>query len=208
MNEQTNLEKITGSFPAGVAGTTVAVLGSAITPLAAFVPFLLQSLATNRHSKRVDAAIKDINSILEAHRDAIRDISDAQYRLICETISSLFQSVDQDKIDFLKLAITNALSTDEVTEKNTDYLSRIIRDISVSEVKFLTSSFQYESIFFGDMETTDKVLSIKHGSEEEVIISGLINMGLLYSKTPTFDSVKFEFSPIVAKLLVLLKTNP
>ena len=205
MDVASKLEKITGSLAAGVTGTTVAALGSSITPLAAFVPFLLQSLATKRQSERIDNALKEINAILESHGDAIRDLSDPKYKLVGESISAVFQTVDKVKIDFLKNAIDRAITSPEITDKNVDYLSRIIRDISVSEAKFLIDNFKYEKVFFGEGAGSDKTLAIRHGSEDEIIASGLINMGLLYSKVPTFDSVKFEFSPIVVKLIALIK---
>jgi hypothetical protein len=206
MDNASNLEKITGSLAAGVTGTTVAALGSSITPLAAFVPFLLQSLATKRQSERIDNALKEINAILESHGDAIRELSDPKYKLVGESISAVFQSVDKAKIDFLKNAIDRAITSPEVTANNVDYLSRIIRDISVSEGKFLIDNFQYEHVFFGEGDSLDKTLVLQHGSEEEVIASGLINMGLLYSKVSTYDSVRFEFSPIVAKVITLIKS--
>jgi hypothetical protein len=205
MEDASNLEKRAGSLAAGVAGTAVATLGSSITPLAAFVPFLLQSLATKRQSERIDNALKEINAILESHGDAIRELSDPKYKLIGESISAVFQTVDKVKIEFLKNAINHAITSPEITDNNADYLSRIIRDISASEAKFLIDNFQYEKVFFGKGDSSDKSLVIKYGPEEEIIAAGLINMGLLYSKVPTMDSVRFEFSPIVVKLIALIK---
>jgi hypothetical protein len=205
MEDASNLEKRAGSLAAGVAGTAVSALGSSITPLAAFVPFLLQSLATKRQSARIDKALKEINAILMSHGDAIRELSDPKYKLIGESISAVFQTVDKVKIEYLKNAINRAITSPEITEKNADYLSRIIRDISASEARFLIENFQYEKVFFGEGDSSDKTLVIHHGSEEEIIVAGLINMGLLYSKVPTMDSVRFEFSPIVVKLIVLIK---
>ena len=205
MEDASSLEKRVGSLAAGVAATTVATFGSSITPLAAFVPFLLQSLAAKRQSERTDNTLKEVNAILESHGNAIQKLSDPKYKLIGESISAVFQTVDKVKIKFLKNAINNAITSPEITENNADYLSRIIRDISASEAKFLIDNFQYEKVFFGEGDSSDKTLIIQHGSKEEIIAAGLINMGLLYSKVPTLDSVRFEFSPIVVKLIVLIK---
>lgn len=208
MDEPSKMERVSGNLATGIAGTAVAALGSSITPLAAFVPFLLQSLASQRHSERIDKALSEINDILIEHGDAIKELSDPKYKFIGEAISTVFLSVDREKIEYLKTCIDNAVKSSDINEGNADYLARIIRDISYSEAKFLIDNFQYQNIFFGDgTKTIDNALTIKNGSEQEVIASGLINMGLLYSKVPTFDSVKFEFSPIVIKLLLLLKKN-
>ncbi len=205
MNEPSTVENISGNLITGITATSVAALGVSITPLAAFVPFLLQSLATGRQAKRIDKSLAEINEILVAHKKAIENISDFQYKLICEVISAVFQSVNQEKIEFLKAAVKNTLTTNVVNDKNTDYLSRILRDISVEEAHFIIDNFQYKNIFFGKVSSvSDGRLTIKEGSETEIIASGLINMGLIYSKIPTLGSTKYTFSPVVAKLLVLL----
>ncbi|MCB1647385.1 MAG: hypothetical protein KDI36_18125, partial [Pseudomonadales bacterium] len=65
VEEESNLEKITGSLAAGASATAVAVFGATVTPLAAFVPFLVRALASGRHSKRLEKAISEIQSVLE-----------------------------------------------------------------------------------------------------------------------------------------------
>ena len=207
MEDKSNLEKVTGSLSVGVAGTAVAVLGTSITPLAAFVPFLLQSLATKRHSERLDKALNDINEILKSHGEEIKNINDYQYKLISEVVSAVFNTVDSEKIEFLKSVINNTVNNEELNKKNTEYLSRILRDISISEINFLIDNFKYEHIFFSAGKNTNTVLHIKPGSETEVIASGLINLGLIYSKNPTFDVTKYVFSPIVPRLIALLEQN-
>nr|WP_298146891.1 hypothetical protein [uncultured Pseudomonas sp.] len=159
MEEPTDLEKYSGGLSAGIGATTVAVLGSSITPLAAFVPFLLQSLASRRHSKRIEQALLEINEILRKHSEEIEGLSDPKYKLISESISAVFQSVDEEKIEFLKRAIDNAITSEEITEKNTALISRIIRDISVSEARFLIEKFQYKYMFIGGRRELERGLS-------------------------------------------------
>ncbi len=204
-SDPTKLEKSTGSLPVGIASASVAILGTSITPLAAFVPFLVQSLATGRHAKRVDKALSEINEILKSHEDSINSLTDYQFKIINEVISTIFQTVDDKKISFLKAAINNTLTSDVVGENDVDYLSRIIRNISVDEINFIINNNSYDKIFFSDHEDIEDALIIKLGSPEEVIASGLINMGLIYSKESAWDVVKYEFSPIVEKVLVLLQ---
>jgi hypothetical protein len=203
--EPTKLETVSGSLPAGIATNAIAIFGTSVTPLAAFVPYLLQSLATRRHAKRVDQTLKDVNEILESQEEAIKNLSDNQYKLINEVVASIFQTVDEEKMLFLKAVVSNTIALDAIDTKDVDYISRVIRDISIDEIKFILNNFEYKQIFFGDEFEIDNALFIKHGSDEEVIASGLINMGLLYSKVSTWDSVRFEFSPVVMKLLALLK---
>lgn len=203
----TKVEEIAGSLPAGVASNSIAVLGTSITPLAAFVPFLVQTLATRRHAERVERALQAINDMLVRHEGKIHELSDAQYKLINEAISTLFQTVDEAKIEYLKRVVANAVDAVDLRHKDVSYISRIIRDISAEEIDFLVHNFQYEHIFFGTKLEGIEALSIEHGSDEEVVASGLINMGLIYSKVPTFDSVRFEFSPVVAKLLAIVDVH-
>ena len=52
MKKQSALEVVSGNVGAKVATNAFAVLGATITPLAAFVPFLVDSLASGRQAQR------------------------------------------------------------------------------------------------------------------------------------------------------------
>ena len=203
--DPTKLEKISGGLPAGISATTFSALAALSTPLAVFVPFLLQSLATGRHTKRVDNALKDINEILISHEQAITDLTDNQFRLINEVIASIFQTIDDEKILFLKTIVNNAITQEDIIKKDVDYISRIMRDISVDEIQFIIKNFKHGHLFIGDKAEIKDALIIKNNSKEEIIVSGLINMGLLYTKVSVFGGTRFDFSPVVVKLLVLLQ---
>jgi len=201
-------EKITASLPVGIAATSAAIHGITFTPLAAFVPFLFQSLATGRQTKRVDESLENINEILKLHEDKLKNLSDSQYKLINEVVFSVFQTVNQEKILFLNAVVSNTITQDEINSKNVDYISRVIRDISADEIKFIKNSFSYRGIIIGDKiegDEAEKILFIKPDSSEEIIVSGLVNMGLLYSKNSVWGGIKFEFSPVVVKLLAIFK---
>ena len=57
MTEPSIIEKIASNLLVQGAATTVGILGANITPLAAFVPFLVDSLASGRQSKRLEAML-------------------------------------------------------------------------------------------------------------------------------------------------------
>ena len=199
-------EKISSSKSVGLAAQGIAAFCTSITPLAAFTPFLIDSFASDRHKKRVENALADINKKLELHSSELKNISDAKYKFISESIAEIFKTIDSQKIDFLKNAISNSISSDDITSLNTDYLSRIVRDLSAEEAKFLIKHSQIKYIFLGDYENTEEILNIKPDSDDEVFFHGLINIGLIYSPVPVMDSTRYEFSPIVEKLVQLLST--
>ncbi len=204
ISEPTTLEKVSGSISAGIAANTFSTLAASSTPLAVFVPFLLQSLATGRHTKRVDKALNEINEILALHEESIKNISDTQFKLINEVISTIFQTTNNEKIIYLKSVINNTITSSEIDINDVDYISRIIRDISSDEIKFILNNFKYRHIFIGEAPEKNDSLIIKENSKDEIIVSGLINMGLLYTKTSLYGAVSFEFSPVVVKVIVLL----
>lgn len=207
MTKPTALEKITSSLPIKGAANAVGVFGATITPLAAFVPFLVESLASGRHANRLEGMFQELQALTERNAEQIKNLSDDQYKVVNEAISAAFYTISQEKIGLLKTAATNALLHPNIVADISDSLSRAIRDISAAEAAFMVRSFGYELIIVAktpfDIPQTN-VLTITPHSDEEVILSGLINLGLLYSKTPRFDIVAFEWSPLTAKLIVLL----
>ena len=83
-----------------------------------------------------------------------------------------------------------------------------IRDISSDEIVFIINNFQYEGVTVTKMKNTnDRLLVVKPGSKDEIVVSGLINLGLFYIKDATWDSSVYSWSPIVVKVLNLLKTH-
>lgn len=83
-------------------------------------------------------------------------------------------------------------------------ISRILRDISANEIAFLSNNKGFKKIVFED-STLDSELYIVPGSDESVIISGLISMGLIIPSTPSIDGISaYQFSPLVAKMLAVL----
>lgn len=205
MTEPSIIEKIASNLLVQGAATTVGILGANITPLAAFVPFLVDSLASGRQSKRLEAMLGELQLLTEQNAEKLKDMTDDQYKVVNEAISAAFYTIDLEKIELLKRAASNAFMNPDAVEELSDSLSRIIRDISAAEVAFIARSFGYENIVVReDAEGMENTLAIKPHSTEEILLSGLINLGLLYSKTTRWDTVSFEWSPLVSKLIRLL----
>jgi len=207
--KESAVEKVTSNVATKAAANAVALLGATITPLAAFVPFLVDALASGRQGKRLEQMFASLTETIALHSEQIKQISDDQYKVINESISAAFYTVDERKLEILKTAAMNAFMDKDAVSNVADALSRIIRDISASEAAFISQNFSYGLVVIAEESYPEieglKTLSISPESEEEIILSGLINLGLLYSKKSRWDLMGFEWSPLVVKLLRLLK---
>jgi len=209
MTKETALEAVTSNVATKTAANAVAVLGATITPLAAFVPFLVDALAAGRQGKRLEAMFEELNQVLRSHSEQLQQLSDDQYKILNESISAAFYTIDERKLALLRNAATNIFTERDAITNVADTLSRIIRDISAAEAAFVSKNFGYELIVISEetLESPDspRTLSIRPNSEEEIVLSGLINLGLLYAKSSRYDVIGFEWSPLVVKLLRLLR---
>ncbi len=206
MTEPSALEKITSSLPMKGAANAVGVLGATVTPLAAFVPLLVDSLASGRQAQRLETMFGELRLLTEQNAEKLKDMTDDQYKVVNEAISAAFYTINQEKIHLLKRAASNAFLNPDAVAELSDSLSRVIRDISAAEAAFVVRNFGYEMIVVtDDVGGMEKTLAVKPHSTEEIILSGLINLGLLYSKASRWDAVAFEWSPLVVKLIRLLR---
>ena len=71
--------------------------GANITPLAAFVPFLVHSLASGRQSKRLEAMLGELQLLTEQNAEKLKDMTDDQYKVVNEAISAAFYTIDLEK---------------------------------------------------------------------------------------------------------------
>lgn len=205
MTEPSGLEKIASSLPVKGAANAVGILGATVTPLAAFVPFLVDSLASGRQAQRLESMFGELRVLTEQNAEKLKDMTDDQYKVVNEAISAAFYTINQEKIQLLKRAASNAFLNPDAVAELSDSLSRVIRDISAVEAAFIVRNFGYEMIVVtNDTIAMEKTLAVKPHSPEEIILSGLINLGLLYSKASRWDAVAFEWSPLVVKLIWLL----
>jgi hypothetical protein len=206
MTEPSAVENIASSLPVKGAANTVAVLGATVTPLAAFVPFLVDSLASGRQAKRLEAMFGELRILTEQNSEKLKDMTDDQYKVVNEAISAAFYTINQEKIQLLKRAASNAFLNPDAVAEVSDSLSRVIRDISAAEAAFVLKNFGYEKfVVTNDTGVTEKALAVEPHSTEEIILSGLINLGLLYSKATGWKMLAFEWSPLVVKLIRLLR---
>jgi hypothetical protein len=213
MIDPSPLEKTAGSLPVKATANAIAVFGSTITPLAAFVPFLVDTLASGRQTERLERMFAELNALTAEHSERLKELSDDQYKVVNEAISAAFYTTEEAKLDLLKRAAANAVADADAVSGVSDALSRVVRDISAAEAAFVIRNFNCELLVVADGPTEmprtlidmPRTLGIKPHSTDEIILSGLINLGLLYSKTSRWGLVAFEWSPLVVKLIRLLK---
>lgn len=110
---------------------------------------------------------------------------------------------------FLKNAVENSLYATDIKDQEAVFLSRIIRDISAEEAQFLISNFSYERIWLNETEPAESkrtTLAVKPNSPNGQVALGLLTLGLFTTAETTWDdSGLLRFTPIVAKLIALLK---
>lgn len=208
MEDESNLEKVTGNLATKTAGAAIGVLGATVTPLAAFVPFLLETLASGRQSKRLETAFKQIESILTEHEKLINELTDDQYKIINEGISSALYTINENKLNYLVTVIANTATQPNACTGISDHLSRVIRDISSDEIIFLLNNISFVGVAVTDSTiNNDDLLQISPGSNDELLLTGLMHLGLVYAKDSTWDFQVYKWSPIVENLVALLKTH-
>ena len=156
----------------------------------------------------MQAALIAISNLLESHEQKLRDLSDGQYKLISEAILAFLQTTSPEKLRYLRYAVQNSLDMPEIQSEEAIVLSRIVRDISAEEADFLLRNFSYQKIQLGfaQGDIAKNVLIIQSGGREELIVSGLMSLGLVIPSGPTIsDGGLMRFSNVVAKLIVLLQ---
>jgi hypothetical protein len=211
LSPPTVVEKASGHVATEAALTLVGALSG--SPLAALLPVLGKSLASKRQQKRVEDALIHIDTTLNEHAEALRNLTDSQYKLVNEAILALLQTTSAEKIEYLRRAVHNSLVVGcGILQQEAVVLARIVRDISADEADFLVKNFHYDRIQLASVssEHEQKVLTVAPESQEGLVATGLVSLGLLSAAEPTWDeSGLLRFSPIVAKLLVLLReSNP
>jgi len=197
------LETISGSLPVVSTATVLATYVG--TPLAALLPVLSQSLASERHKKRVEKALEEIELVLSQQEEKLKELSDSQYKLINEVILTILQTTEQEKIEFLKATIRKALNQEQVSTSTVTQISRVLRDITVDELIFLMKYSHFSRIIFSGQPMNDLELLVDVHSKEGVIVSGLISLGLMVPGAATFDDVgRYQFSDLVRSVVEII----
>ena len=205
-NPPTLIERISGNVATQSALTLIGALSA--SPLSALLPILSTSIASKRQQERVEAALVEVNSILEANADVLARITDNQYKVINETVLAFLSNTSQAKLVYLRRAVQNGLTMPQIQAEEAVVLSRVVRDISAEEADFLLHNFAFDRIQLGatTSDTQKGTLVVSSIEKEELIVSGLISLGLMSPAGPTIDdSGLMRFSNVVAKVIVLLR---
>jgi len=203
----TVVEKVTGNVVVETAATVVAALAGG--PLAAMLPVLGKSLASERQKARVEQYLVDVSATLNAHETLLRELSDAQYKLINEAVLASLQTTQSEKLQILRVAVQNALHMKDVEPQEAILLSRIIRDISPEEAAFVVKNYSYKGVHVfatsPEAPAQEGILRVEPGSRDSLSVSGLLSLGVLTPGEPTWDAPSvLNFSGIVGKVIALL----
>lgn len=206
LKPSTIVEKIAGNV---AIESTLTVMGSLMGgPLAPLLPVLAKSLASERQRHRIEGALVEISSVLEAHDQVLQNLTDPQYKLINEAILATLHTTSNEKLIYLRSAIRNGLEMPDIQPEESVVLSRVIRDISAEEADFLVQNFSHQRIQFGVTSGSPPVgvFVVSEGGRNELIVTGLISLGLLIPAGPTMDDQGvMRFSSSVAKLIALFR---
>lgn len=212
MEEKTELEKVTSNMTVNAAANLIGAYGSLINPLAALIPFLLQSLAGGRQMKRLEMMFADLDALSKEQGEKIKNLTDDQYKFVGEAIASAYSTINEEKLRMLQNAIKNSIDEPEITFSASEILARLIRDISPQEAKFVINNFHHKRIIVRkdapsrEAQSKESLFIIRTGTEEETILTGLIHLGILYSNDSIYGGgVEYDWSPIADRLIQLLK---
>jgi hypothetical protein len=168
------LEKVAGNTCTEIAATLLA--GFSVNPFAALLPVLTNALASGRHKSRVEKSINEISAVLDEHSDLLRNITDQQYKLINETVLSIFNTVDTYKFKYLKRVVRNTLYDKNIKSQEAVLLSRVILDMSAEELRFLVENYSYKRIQLSKMKVVDdtkEVLQVDPESRDGLIVTAI-----------------------------------
>jgi len=200
----TALEGIAGNLLTGSA----MALAASCSPMGPLLPVLAGALACGRQAERLKGAFETVQKTLQAHSDAIRELTDEQYKLINEAILAMLHTTDPRKLEYLQQAIEGSLTCPEIVPLESAVLSRIVRDISAEELDFVLRNFEHELLAIGqDMQSKDeKVLLIEDGTRDALAATGLMGLGILVPAGSTWKVTgKLRFAAVTVKLIALIK---
>lgn len=210
------LESVAGSLPTEIGTTLLAAFSG--TPVAALLPILTGTLANKRHMERVERALTEISAELEKQKEALANITDAQYKLINEAILATLQATDEEKLQYLRNVLSNAIRDDHIAPQKADFLSRVIRDMSAKEAQFLVRNSHYERILIlsntvkagvqSGNQFSDETFRANIVAEDGIAATGLISLGLLIPSEPAYENSGTHRWAAIVEQLVALLTSP
>lgn len=207
----TFLEKACGNLGTGIAATLIAASGG--TYLAPLLPGLASSLANHRYQKRVDLALSDLNYRLLKYEQNVIDLTDNQFKLVGEIVSSILRTTSNSKMELLKNAVINGVKTKDIQEHKASILSRTLRDISVVEYDFVYSLRNYKEVTVmsppePDFTPRDGQIIFNPSTNEAQLLNSLVRLDLLILYASGFGgTLNYEISQIAYKLIDLCGSN-
>jgi len=220
MKAESRIEKFFGNPLTGGLATS---LGTAASTQPGFeivgglLPVLANTLAFERFKARVADAIVEIEQHLSAHEDALHKMSDAQFKIVNDAIAEAMRALDGEKLSYLKRVVANAIFEDAIESHEASLVSRIIRDISAREIKFIIENFQHKTIFLGDYPQSENpesetssgsTRSFHINSSEAIVINGLANLTILVPSTAYLGVEGYQFSAVTARIIALVAESP
>ena len=147
-----------------------------------------------------------MSSDLESLGNKLVNLSDGQYKLVNESILAALHTVDEEKLKYLRRVVKNAAHED-INMQEASALSRLVRDLSASEVRFLLEHETVERFMLcNTLGGEEDAMHIHPQSELGLVANGLLSCGLLMAAEPTWDdSGRLRYAPIVPRLIGLLR---
>ena len=198
------VEKVSDSLV--TEGALISIGALAAFPLAPLLPVLSNSIANRRHKARVEKTLLEIDETLKEHESKLQNLTDSQFKIINEAILTILQTTEDAKIEYLKTAIRSNVESEKVPISYASQVSRILRDISADELRFLIENSNYSTIVFDLEKVGDNELKVEANSEQGALVTGLISMGVIVCASSSWDSIgRYKFSPLVTKVLAAIE---
>lgn len=129
--------------------------------------------------------------------------------LVNEAVLAVFNTVDDRKLTYLRRAVARVLKATGIEQHEAVLLSRLVRDLSAEEVRFMLDHETNGRLWFNEMTPVEKVaFQVSPSSPDGLVVNGLVSLGLLMPAEPTWDeSGMLRWAPIVPKLMALLRED-
>ena len=132
-------------------------------------------------------------------------MSDNQFQFIADTVNTILHTTNDNKIELLKKAICRSFEAEGIQTEEVARLSRLLRDITVDEAKLLVDCIHYRTIFIDFEKKDGENYTIKKGTSEYEVFSGLVTLGLVHFSSRHTDVDAYYFSDLAHKLIDILR---
>ena len=205
LSNSTILETVSDSEITKVLHAIISVCGP---PIAGLLPVLNNAIASKRYKERIQSDLIEINDLLNTYIEKVEDLEDAQYKVINDSIITMLNTYNEEKLNYLKKVVRNTLFDEEIKTNEAEVISRLIRDISAEEIAFLVDN---ENVKYFELSNTSQegedTYYINLDTHEATILTSLISLGVVvYSHAGWFSANKYQFSNILPKLINLVKS--